>query len=467
MDIRDTPVSDSDIQCFNITTTLRELYIECPQHLREPKFVDSNKDSTDDDDSSDDDDDTTNSDNKVKNSDDTESILPTDEESNRENSEISDAEEDEEKPDDVGQTDGAAGSTSQNHFIHVYLRDGNLVNVNNERVLRNDYQMREIHGIRYMVGVLNGGGPEEVLQRQLQAREDEQAEVAAGPSNQEQPMAQEAAAGSSDQNGSNKIPPIEQKQKSSPGSSEAAGSANQNTPSPGISEASGSLNQNIPKQFEVAGPSNQDIQGRSAGHNANQKPLPISITIRRQNAPVPSYLLPVSNAPAASASLASDAPQGNMITIRAIAPYRRQSMPESNQPTASSSKSDDVPQGGNMIRIRAVPPKQLTPESNTPAASSAKADDVPQGQNMIRISAVPPKQLTPESNPPAASSDRADNIPQVNEAVHPAENASNNNNEPQPAAAAEELNNQQQLIIVHQRRPGEGENANQNVFRNR
>lgn len=149
MDIRDTPVSDSDIQCFNITTTLRELYIECPQHLREPKFVDSNKDSTDDDDSSDDDDDTTNSDNKVKNSDDTESILPTDEESNRENSEISDAEEDEEKPDDVGQTDGAAGSTSQNHFIHVYLRDGNLVKAeepNNQQQLIIVHQRRPGEG---------------------------------------------------------------------------------------------------------------------------------------------------------------------------------------------------------------------------------------------------------------------------------------------------------------------------------
>lgn len=34
LDIRDTPISDSDIQCFNITSTLRELLMECPIDLR-------------------------------------------------------------------------------------------------------------------------------------------------------------------------------------------------------------------------------------------------------------------------------------------------------------------------------------------------------------------------------------------------------------------------------------------------
>lgn len=34
LDIRDTPISDSDIQCFNITTTLKELLMECPVDLR-------------------------------------------------------------------------------------------------------------------------------------------------------------------------------------------------------------------------------------------------------------------------------------------------------------------------------------------------------------------------------------------------------------------------------------------------
>lgn len=35
MDVRDTPISDSDIQCFNITTTLREILMDCPQKSRE------------------------------------------------------------------------------------------------------------------------------------------------------------------------------------------------------------------------------------------------------------------------------------------------------------------------------------------------------------------------------------------------------------------------------------------------
>ncbi|KAJ6637942.1 hypothetical protein Bhyg_10673, partial [Pseudolycoriella hygida] len=34
LDIRNTPISDSDIQCFNITTTLKELLMECPENLR-------------------------------------------------------------------------------------------------------------------------------------------------------------------------------------------------------------------------------------------------------------------------------------------------------------------------------------------------------------------------------------------------------------------------------------------------
>lgn len=32
--MRHTPVTDSDIQCFNITKNLRELYLDCPSYLR-------------------------------------------------------------------------------------------------------------------------------------------------------------------------------------------------------------------------------------------------------------------------------------------------------------------------------------------------------------------------------------------------------------------------------------------------
>lgn len=34
LDLRNTPVSDSDIQCFNVTSTLKELLLECPEKLR-------------------------------------------------------------------------------------------------------------------------------------------------------------------------------------------------------------------------------------------------------------------------------------------------------------------------------------------------------------------------------------------------------------------------------------------------
>ncbi|XP_058128594.1 uncharacterized protein LOC131292870 [Anopheles ziemanni] len=34
LDLRDTPISDSDVSCFNIVQTLKELLLECPEHLR-------------------------------------------------------------------------------------------------------------------------------------------------------------------------------------------------------------------------------------------------------------------------------------------------------------------------------------------------------------------------------------------------------------------------------------------------
>ncbi|XP_053674463.1 uncharacterized protein LOC128724763 [Anopheles nili] len=34
LDLRDTPISDSDVSCFNIVHSLKELMLECPEHLR-------------------------------------------------------------------------------------------------------------------------------------------------------------------------------------------------------------------------------------------------------------------------------------------------------------------------------------------------------------------------------------------------------------------------------------------------
>lgn len=43
LDVRDTPISDSDIQCFNVTLTLKTLLLECPEDLRDPNTSSSSK----------------------------------------------------------------------------------------------------------------------------------------------------------------------------------------------------------------------------------------------------------------------------------------------------------------------------------------------------------------------------------------------------------------------------------------
>lgn len=57
LDIRDTPASDSDIQPFNMTITLREFYLECPSNLRKPGHPVGHKDSSEESSDNDDDDD--------------------------------------------------------------------------------------------------------------------------------------------------------------------------------------------------------------------------------------------------------------------------------------------------------------------------------------------------------------------------------------------------------------------------
>lgn len=41
--MRNTPVTDSDIQCFNITKNLRELYLDCPTYLRNIQLSNTNR----------------------------------------------------------------------------------------------------------------------------------------------------------------------------------------------------------------------------------------------------------------------------------------------------------------------------------------------------------------------------------------------------------------------------------------
>lgn len=150
MDIRDTPVTDSDIQCFNITTTLRELLMECPEHLREPATAAATAADTESSDSEfeaeDEYKDTARDQNII------DDYLVSD----------GDSDDDDEMYDKKnggvnkeGEGSRSSGSCSGSHVIQVILQNGIL---NQVRSLDNEYRIREINGVRYMVGVVNGGG---------------------------------------------------------------------------------------------------------------------------------------------------------------------------------------------------------------------------------------------------------------------------------------------------------------------
>lgn len=197
MDFRDTPVSDSDIQCFNITTTLREILLECPPNLRD-KSSDKNPSES------------------VANNDEpeagpskdiVENATPTAEKSTESDVETGselDGEESEDESvaddkngahDENANDNDSAACSNQNHYIQVIIHDGNLVNVNNGHIPTDQMQRSRANGLRYMVGVVNGEGklifiifiiefrskksetnsilgPADVLQRHIEERHD-------------------------------------------------------------------------------------------------------------------------------------------------------------------------------------------------------------------------------------------------------------------------------------------------------
>lgn len=59
-----------------------------------------------------------------------------------------------EEQNDDKKKEGEGRSNSGSHVIQVIVQSSG----NHGALLDNDYQMREINGIRYMVGVMNGGG---------------------------------------------------------------------------------------------------------------------------------------------------------------------------------------------------------------------------------------------------------------------------------------------------------------------
>lgn len=156
LDIRDTQVTDSDIQCFNVTTSLREILMECPLQLRDKASDKNPSDATAGNDAE-----PSSSKDIVKSqTKSTDSDVETGSETDGEDSD----EEEEEVVDDKNGVNeenanaAAAGSSNQNHYIQVIIHDGNLVNVNNGQIPADQMQRARANGLRYMVGVVNGEG---------------------------------------------------------------------------------------------------------------------------------------------------------------------------------------------------------------------------------------------------------------------------------------------------------------------
>lgn len=163
LDVRDTPIADSDIQCFNITATLREILLDCPIALRKP----SDSSSSDDENSLQSDDDDKDGDSitikfKANSGEDQHRNDAID--SSETESELSSDSEDGDSDDDAAKAnanDGEEQMPQQHaHFIQVVLQNGRLLNVNAERsVVDNDNRVRELHsGLRCVIGIINGRG---------------------------------------------------------------------------------------------------------------------------------------------------------------------------------------------------------------------------------------------------------------------------------------------------------------------
>lgn len=184
LDVRDTPITDSDIQCFNVTSTLREILMDCPDSLR----LDSdNLVSTDDEDDDDDDDvddgepfepstsvgggDTSMnvSNGSDANADGNHKQMPdiTDSESDsNDESECSTDSEDGMDGGGGGAEDGSAKASGSNddagapqaHCIQVILQNGRMINVNAERSNDPENAMRGPNSLRCVIGIINGRG---------------------------------------------------------------------------------------------------------------------------------------------------------------------------------------------------------------------------------------------------------------------------------------------------------------------
>lgn len=172
LDIRDTPIADSDVQCFNVCSTLREILMDCPIALRDNDGSSTTSDETwslamsDDDETSG---------NKTPNSpkenvddgkDNAADCHDNDKvESESEwGSDLSDSDENEndgadDDPSKANANNEDANVPPHSHCIQVILQNGRLINVNTERPNENEPSMREMpNALRCVIGVVNGRG---------------------------------------------------------------------------------------------------------------------------------------------------------------------------------------------------------------------------------------------------------------------------------------------------------------------
>lgn len=165
MDVRDTPITDSDIQCFNVTTTLREILMDCPVGLRIDSDASTVEMSDDDDSESFEPEPKATGSATNKNQKHRSSAIPTDSESESESEEDSDCSSDSEDGNSDGE-DGAAKTSGNNEeanapqaqCIQVILQNGRMINVNAERSCEKENSIRSPNALRCVIGIINGRG---------------------------------------------------------------------------------------------------------------------------------------------------------------------------------------------------------------------------------------------------------------------------------------------------------------------
>lgn len=140
LDVRDTPIQDSDIQCFNITYSLRELLLECPKYMREREKSQQNRElnsiSIDEQKKSDNE--------KVKSND----LDVIDDES-------SDSEDDVEENEEEKLKTNSPTTSSSNQFVEFVVQNGSWT-MNTGNIPDDAYQRREVNGLRYLISVSDG-----------------------------------------------------------------------------------------------------------------------------------------------------------------------------------------------------------------------------------------------------------------------------------------------------------------------